>query len=113
MCNLTQALVLVGRHADHMKHQRTLGFRAHHAIQRRQFADPISSRDHSRPPYAGIAVRGVRRVQFVGTTDPFDLWAVLDRVAHREQVVPGDTKAMRDALIGDALDDVVGYACSL
>jgi hypothetical protein len=37
----------------------------------------------------------------------------LERVAHREQVVPGDSKAMRGALIGDALDDVVGYACTL
>ena len=56
--------------------------------------------------------RALRRAQFVGTTDPFDLWAALDRVAHREQLVPSDSKAMRDALIGDALDDVVGYACT-
>jgi hypothetical protein len=37
----------------------------------------------------------------------------LERVAHREQVVPCDSKAMCGALIGDALDDVVGYACTL
>src|ERR1700722_9635197 len=100
MRNLAQALILIGWHADDVKYQRALRFRAHHTIQGRQFADPISGRQHSHAPYAGIAIRGVRRVQFVGTTDPFDLWAALDRVAHREQVVPGDSKAMRDALVG-------------
>jgi hypothetical protein len=96
-----------------MKDQRALGFRAHHAIKRRQFADPVGGREHSRASYAGIAVGGVRRVQLVGAADPFDLLAALDRVAHREQVVPRDSEAMRDALIRDALDDVVGYACTL
>jgi hypothetical protein len=41
---------------------------------------------------------------------PFDLWAALDRVANREQVVTGDAKAIRDALFGDALNDIVGHA---
>src|SRR5271165_4081407 len=113
MCDLAQALILIGGHADDMKHQRALGFRAHHAIQRRQFADPIGGGQHSDASYAGVAVSGVRCVQFVRTTDPFDLWAAFDRVAHREQVVPRDSEAMLDALVGDALDDVVGYARGL
>ena len=113
MGDLAQTLVLIGRHPDDMKDQRALGFRAHDAVQRRQFADPISGGEQSRAPDAGVAVSGVRGVQFVGATNPFDLSADLDRVAHREQIVPSNAEAMRDALVGNALDDVVGYAHGL
>ena len=113
MGDLAQTLVLIGRHPDDMKDQRALGFRAHDAVQRRQFADPVGGREQSSAADAGVAVGGVRGVQFIGATDPFDLSAALDRVAHREQIVSGDAEAMRDALVGNALHDVVRYAHGL
>ena len=40
MGNLAQAPVLIGRHANDMKNERTLGLRPHDPVQRRQFSNP-------------------------------------------------------------------------
>ena len=57
--DLAQALVLIGRHSDDVEDKRSLRLRSHHAVQRRQFTESISGREHGRPPHARVAIRGV------------------------------------------------------
>ena len=110
MGDLVHALVLIGRHADDVKDQRSFRLGAHHAVHGRQLADAIGRRQHRRAADARIAVRGVRRVQLVGAADPLHLGAAVDRIADRKQIIAGDAKAVADALCGEAFDDVIGDA---
>ena len=107
MGDLMHALVLIGRRADDMKDQRTFRFRAHHTVHGRQFSDPIGRRQHRLATDARIAVRGIRRIQFVGAANPLHLGAAVHRIANRKQIVAGDAKAVAYALCGEALDDVI------
>ena len=107
---LVHALVLIGGHADDVKHQRSFCFGAHHAVHGGQLADPIGCRKHRRAPNARVAIRGVRRIQLVGAADPLHLRAAVHRIADRKQVVASNAKAVIDALRGEALDDVIGDA---
>jgi hypothetical protein len=106
--NFAQALVLIGRHSDDMEDERALGFCAHHAVQRGQFADSISGREHGCAPYARITVCGIRRVQLVHTTDPADFPVAFDRITDREKVIAGNSKTVADTFICEALYDVIG-----
>jgi hypothetical protein len=93
-----------------VKDQGSFRLGAHHAVHGRQLADTIGRRQHGRAPNARIAVRGVRRIQLVGAADPLHLRAAVHRIADRKQIIPGDPKAVADALCGEALDNVIRNA---
>ena len=110
MGDLVHTLVLIGRHADDVKDQRSFRLGAHDAVHGRQLADTIGRRKHRRAPNARIAVRGVRRIQLVGAADPLHLRAAVHRIADRKQIVASNAKTVIDTFRGEALDDVIGDA---
>src|SRR5438477_8728511 len=94
-----------------MEDERLLGFRAHNSVDRRQLADGISRRQHCRAPSARVTIGRVRRVEFVRTADPLDIWIAIDRVTNRKRIVTRYAETVFDALIGNSLDDIVNYRC--
>jgi hypothetical protein len=110
MGDLADALILIGRHSDDVKDQRSFRLGAHDAVYGGELADPIGRRQHRRAADARIAVGGVSRVQLVGTTDPLHLCATVDRVADRKHIIAGNAEAVLDAFCGKALNDVIGDA---
>src|SRR4029077_4181269 len=84
---------------------------AHHSVDCRKLTHCVSRRKHGRPPSARVTIGSVRRIEFVRTADPLNVWIAIDCVTDGKRVVTRDAEAVLDALISNSLHDIVNYRC--
>src|SRR6266404_9893907 len=56
-----------------------------------------------------VTIRRVRRIEFVRTADPLDVWIAIDCITDWKRVVTRYAETVLDALISNSLDDIINY----
>ena len=105
----TQVLNPFAGHADEMEDRQAMRLAAHHAVDRRQFANAVGGREDRCAADAGVAVGGVRSVELVRTRHPLERGHLLDGIVDRERVVPWHPEDPVDAELGEASEGVLSY----
>ena len=94
-------------HSNKMHNRHPLRARARDAVQRAQFTDTKSCRQHADAAHSRISIGHVRRVQFIRTTNPLQASVATDCVRDWKRIVARHTEDMLRASLCESIEDVL------